>query len=833
MASSSDFRSQATPTHMEHNGHERHGSETSSPSAERSENQRQQQRTRRGGQQPGRGGRGGTYGRQTRRPPNSRPPGPGNNKGDPNSRLDGNVSKQQGENGVTGDGLTRNEQEEMEDGSEVEVCVICASPVVHHAVSPCNHRTCHICALRMRALYKTKACAHCRTTSEYVIFTDDGSKHYESFTDADFFKVDENLGVKYEKSEIFEDAVLLLRYNCPDPTCDVACFGWPDLNRHVRNVHHKVMCGLCTRGKKVFTHEHDLFTTAELRKHERFGDDHPGAVDQSGFKGHPECGFCRERFYGDDELYAHCRDRHERCHICDRRSEGRRPQYYVNYDSLEEHFKKDHFLCSDQECLEKKFVVFDSEIDLKAHQLEVHPNGLSKDARREARRIDMSGFDYRTQHSQDGRGNRREGRGAGGRGRDPNAEPVPASTAQPLRRDELAFQRQMAIQSAQSISTRTFGGQLSSSARPQPSGNRTNQVPTPSGSSRAGNADGDLLSLSRPSLEQDSSSALDRSLGSNTITSENLSFQDRARRQRHEAVMERALNLLKHDRSKFEAFRSIVSSYQNTSIPGSKLIDSFQSIFDTSSKGLGKLLNELAEIYETEDKRKGLLQAWNDWKALNDSEDYPALAAGPSGVPANSASSLLGGGGGTRVLKLKSSTAQSSRSAVNRRESWGSQISQTSNGNRFPSLAAATAGASTAGQQRSGAKQTQMKTTTPWTSLATTSSRPSPSPSRQPSSKPPGSGSTSVNLALQDAFPALPETAKPVSTIFGYGFGAVRRDGGRAPATNPWGTGGMVANGNGNGASKDTSQAEPNSDTELSNRKKGKASKKQTLFHFG
>jgi hypothetical protein len=29
-------------------------------------------------------------------------------------------------------------------------------------VSPCNHRTCHICALRLRALYKNKACAHCR-----------------------------------------------------------------------------------------------------------------------------------------------------------------------------------------------------------------------------------------------------------------------------------------------------------------------------------------------------------------------------------------------------------------------------------------------------------------------------------------------------------------------------------------------------------------------------------------------------------------------------------------------------------------------------------------------
>lgn len=51
-----------------------------------------------------------------------------------------------------------------EDGEDVEaeVCFICASPVVHQSVAPCNHRTCHICSLRLRALYKTKTCAHCR-----------------------------------------------------------------------------------------------------------------------------------------------------------------------------------------------------------------------------------------------------------------------------------------------------------------------------------------------------------------------------------------------------------------------------------------------------------------------------------------------------------------------------------------------------------------------------------------------------------------------------------------------------------------------------------------------
>lgn len=51
-----------------------------------------------------------------------------------------------------------------EAAEDAEVCFICASQVIHTAVAPCNHRTCHICALRLRALYKTRACAHCRVS---------------------------------------------------------------------------------------------------------------------------------------------------------------------------------------------------------------------------------------------------------------------------------------------------------------------------------------------------------------------------------------------------------------------------------------------------------------------------------------------------------------------------------------------------------------------------------------------------------------------------------------------------------------------------------------------
>ena len=45
---------------------------------------------------------------------------------------------------------------------EGTVCWICAEPVKYWSVSECNHRTCHVCALRLRALYKKTECTFCK-----------------------------------------------------------------------------------------------------------------------------------------------------------------------------------------------------------------------------------------------------------------------------------------------------------------------------------------------------------------------------------------------------------------------------------------------------------------------------------------------------------------------------------------------------------------------------------------------------------------------------------------------------------------------------------------------
>ena len=442
--------------------------------------------------------------------------------------------------------------------------------------------------------------------------------------------------------------------------------------------------------------------------------------------------------------------------------------------------------------MEKKFVVFGSEMDLKGHQLESHPNGMTKDARRDARLVDLSSFDYRAPY-QETRGGRqgREGRGRG-RGRDPNAEPLPPSTAQSMRRDELAYQRQMAIQSSQSIAPRNFGGQLTTQAARQPPSRtssaqppRTDDVPSVGSLTRV---DNDLTSVPPPQQAQ--------------------TPQEQARRLRHSTVMERAQNLLQGDSMKLNSFRDRVSAYQKSIITSEDLINAFFALFDVPSSELGKLVKELADIYEDEVKRTNLLKEWNNWRAVN--EDYPSLP-GPSGLPGLSSDSL--GGGGKRVLKLKSSTAQSSRSQAARHGSWGGASGNSSN--PFPGLPQHS---SVPAGNRSGNKPSAAA----WLASNT--------PSR--SSTPKGTG---TRTPTHEAFPALPATMKPNTAMAGLGLGgrgAKRWDfnQNREVPVNPWSTGGTPVQ---SPPAVEDNEEERMIGSVAGVKKKGKGKAKQTLFHFG
>jgi len=58
------------------------------------------------------------------------------------------------------------------------ICWICAEPVKYYSVSECNHRTCHVCALRLRALWKRQDCTFCKV---HLSFTQNEFELMDSF----------------------------------------------------------------------------------------------------------------------------------------------------------------------------------------------------------------------------------------------------------------------------------------------------------------------------------------------------------------------------------------------------------------------------------------------------------------------------------------------------------------------------------------------------------------------------------------------------------------------------------------------------------------------------
>ncbi|KAH7107659.1 hypothetical protein BKA62DRAFT_684056 [Auriculariales sp. MPI-PUGE-AT-0066] len=271
---------------------------------------------------------------------------------------------------------------------DATTCFICAEPVKYYAVSQCNHRTCHVCALRLRALYKKRECTFCKTDQPRIIQTLSPDALFESFAPLPF--TDNKLDIAFESQEMMEDTLLLLRFNCPDPDCTFYGTGWSDLKQHVRAVHKKSMCHICIGAKKIFAHEHTLYTNAELAIHIpslRRREKLPAGINPADIEGgvHPICEFCMEPFNSDEELYPHMRDRHEKCFVCERN--GDRFVYFRNYEELEAHFGDSHFLCTHPICREQKFVVFDTQMDLTAHTVEAHGGDLSAKDKREARRL--------------------------------------------------------------------------------------------------------------------------------------------------------------------------------------------------------------------------------------------------------------------------------------------------------------------------------------------------------------------------------------------------------------------------------------------------------------
>ncbi|XP_057871285.2 uncharacterized protein LOC131077755 [Cryptomeria japonica] len=323
-----------------------------------------------------------------------------------------------------------------------DCCAVCAEPLEWLAYGPCGHsEVCSTCTARLRFILDDKCCCICKQECPTVFVTKalgDYTKSIKDFIALSAGANDGKVGDNWFHSDTqayFDDEQ---HYKMIKAMCRLSCsvceknslpkdsgnelqkrdreFKHIDqLRRHLYHVHKLSMCNLCLEGRKVFVGEQKLYTRAQLDRHLSKGDSEVDGseIERGGFMGHPICGFCRKRFYGDNELYMHMQTEHYTCHICQRSRPGHY-DYYQNYNALEAHFSQDHFLCENPDCLAKKFIVFSSESELKRHNASEHAGNMSRSQRNAALQIPVS-FQYRRSGDEHEfrRGSRGQGRGRG------------------------------------------------------------------------------------------------------------------------------------------------------------------------------------------------------------------------------------------------------------------------------------------------------------------------------------------------------------------------------------------------------------------------------------
>ncbi|KAI0797515.1 hypothetical protein C8Q75DRAFT_738536 [Abortiporus biennis] len=730
-----------------------------------------------GGRRGGHRGRGGGRGRG------------GNPKGAPNHQQQ---SREQKEKEVaeepTVEATPKAGKDVQEGGSDTEedICFICAEPVKYYSVSQCNHRTCHVCALRLRALYKKTDCTFCKEPQPSVIFTTSPDAPWSSYSPESIPYKDAKLSIFFETQEMMEDSLILLRFNCPDSSCDYIANGWSDLKLHTRATHGKLMCDICIRFKKIFAHEHVLYSPSQLPLHlpslqRGHKPGHPKEQPEGGV--HPLCEFCRECYFSEDELYTHMRERHEECFVC-KRNEIKN-LYFRNYDQLEQHFNQAHFPCTQPACLARKFVVFGSALDLKGHMVEEHGADMSSRDRKDARRV-QADFEF----EEVGIGGRRGGRRDRG-DREREREPPPQQQAGP-----------------------------SSSSRPGAAGARRREAFGGNLTTTEGNANG---TIPTPHISRNPSRRQTPSPPSADV--------DPAVLERHSTFLARVSSLAPNPNGAVPAVKAAVRSYRASESAARDLISTIWNVLDHNLEGTASLVNALVDLLDEEDKKKDLLESWNGFK-IEQRNQFPELV--PSGMGTEWAG-ITGG----RVLNAKQATSsrsslQSSRQVLDRVAAAASSSSAPA----FPPLRPSITASSSPGGYR------QSQRNTPWasSSAAAGATATSSAPIMRGPTSVPGPGARTKTKAApvlsRTAFPELPTSGSvrvPRAAVSGNQ--SLRNIlGESAPPSPAWKS--NKSNGSGSATPVDgggDSEAAPAAAAEPTQGKgkKGKGKQKQTLFTLG
>ena len=251
-------------------------------------------------------------------------------------------------------------------------CIVCAYEIDcverFPTLSACGHNSlCSLCSVKIRALQRNFHCISCKRELEHMICTGKPDAKFD-----DFPMWGDSIGPEFvldQKSQIFfpveyykNKIQQLWVYKCV--VCPKVCRDAKTLRAHVSGEHNMQVCLHCVENKQDFPAEQKTYTQKQYETHLKEG-------DGDGSQGHPNCEFCKKRYYDSTALFVHLNKDHYSCHLCEKI--GIKFKYFKDYKHLEDHFRSAHILCEDPGCLARKFMVFENDIDMEVHNRKYHP----------------------------------------------------------------------------------------------------------------------------------------------------------------------------------------------------------------------------------------------------------------------------------------------------------------------------------------------------------------------------------------------------------------------------------------------------------------------------
>ena len=269
--------------------------------------------------------------------------------------------------------------EGSDDGAGDEMCLICCDPLVYVALAPCNHAlVCSTCVIRQAPFFtKTELFSLCKATTDRIIVTSDRTRMtWESWSDFIFGDQCGGRLVAYDQCDAFYDShdgehlsaiKHLLGFSCGLCSSEAGnCRSLVQLRGHLMGKHKRMLCSVCVEAGRKFISEMPRFSKSQLERHNSRGDP---AEDYVGI--HCATFVAQSAFltmrpippWWISTINAMCARRWVMAIV-----------FSKDYAMLDRHFGRKHFKCEQPECLEKRFVVFRSEIDLQGHMASHHPN---------------------------------------------------------------------------------------------------------------------------------------------------------------------------------------------------------------------------------------------------------------------------------------------------------------------------------------------------------------------------------------------------------------------------------------------------------------------------